>query len=196
MRSRGLTQAEIAELCRRAGVEPPKAPPKYGNKYTYYDGRMLHTVGTDCVPGFRCPICDNPAIKADRSRWFQSRDEALFVAKCDLDLKLGHIRAHARSPIIVLSPGERSERVTYRPDRDVWVTSDPAGAPDRRYEVKGARGMISQQGLMRIKLYRAAVARGEQPPLFVVNKDGEEIDLGQHRRRSAILRRNWMTVRQ
>lgn len=182
-RSNGLTRAQITELYKRAGIEPPKLPPKYGNRWTYYNGKILHTTGSGCapLPPTRCPICTNQAIKLDRVHWYQSRSEARFAAKLDAWLAEGKILRWRRSSAIVLSPAKRREdRVQYKPDFDVW--DDPAGSwqvpfsdnpkPDRRYEAKGALEMVSQQGWVRIKLYRAAVERGEQPPLVLVNGDG------------------------
>lgn len=172
-----FSQAERLRLYQLAGVAPPKAPPKYRSAWTYYNGRILHTTGSGCapLPPERCPICTNPQTKADRKHWYQSRSEARFASKLDMECKLGLIRQWQRSPNLLLVDGLRRDRIRYKPDFDVWVASDPSGPPDRRYEVKGAKAMIAPQSLLRIKLYRAAAARGEQPPLYVVNGDGVEL---------------------
>lgn len=178
-RGAGLTGAQVRALFKRAGLEPPKLPSKYGNVWTYYNGTYLHSTGRDCgpLPVERCPVCGDATIKADRGHWYPSRSEASFAAKLDERVKTGLVIRWSRSKNLTLSEApDRSDRVVYKPDFDVWLKSSNASpVPDVRYEVKGARRMISQQGWLRIKLYRAAVARGEQPPLHLVDGNGNDL---------------------
>lgn len=189
MSSRGFSREEIKRLYALAGLPAPKEPAKYqrfGGGWTYCNEGILHTTARDCgpLPVDRCPICGDSKVKADRPHWYQSRSEARFAWTLDMWLRAERILRWRRGvPIVLSAAAKRVDRITYRPDFEVW--DDPNGSwrtpfdqnprPDRRYEVKGARRMISQQGWLRIKLYRAAVARGEQPPLHLVDGNGNDL---------------------
>lgn len=158
---------------------------KYGARWTFYDGGVVHTTGRDCPrviggevdPG-RCPVCRARTSK-DSARWYPSRYEAKHAARLDAQVRVGTIRGWRRSKSILLVDGPtRKDRVRYKPDFDVFMESDPqGGAPDCRIEVKGSPMAMSRDAFVRIRMYCALVREGKQPPLFVLNGDGVEIDV-------------------
>jgi hypothetical protein len=151
---------------------------KFGSHWTYYNGGPLHTCGRDCIAA-TCPYQLEPHIKTDRVNWYPSRAEATYAQHLDWMKQVGLIIVWARcSSIVVHDAVKRADRITYKPDFDVWEHYPLIPVmPDYRVEVKGSRLAMSRDVSLRIRLYRDLVERGEQPPLRVVNAKGEPIDV-------------------
>jgi hypothetical protein len=153
---------------------------KFGSRATYYDGKTLHSTVRDCLPPgpSQCHICSRRSEHSS-SVWYQSRDEATCASVLDMKLRAGRIRFWRRSKSVLLVDAPRaSDRIRYRPDFDVWITSDPrTDEPDERLEVKGGLAGVAYSGKLKIRLYRDAVRRGDQPPLRVIDNRGHELNL-------------------
>jgi hypothetical protein len=187
-RRAGLSKSQARQLLRKVGVTrgvqgalPGQS--KYGAKWTYFDGQTLHTTGTDCVAPVVCPICSTRKPSMARL-WYPSRAEALCAQRLVARFLRGEIGSWRRSTsIVLLDAPARRDRITYKPDFDVWMplTGDAIPAegrpPDYRIEVKGSSRAMSRDAALRIRMYRALARDGQQPPLVVQDRDGREIDV-------------------
>lgn len=157
---------------------------KYGSKWTYFDGQILHTTGKDCVAPIVCGICSKRS-RANANFWFPSIGEAKYAQSLVFQFNRGEIGGWRRSAsIVVLDGPEKKDRVTYKPDFDVWAAVKEEGgligegkAPDWRVEFKGSKLAMSRDVVLRVRLYRALVREGKQPPLKVIDHTFREISL-------------------
>lgn len=172
-----MTRVIAAGVAQRLGIPLRPSRAKFASSWTYYRHlQQFHTTGRDCPVANPtiCPVCSDAIVKADRAHWYQSRTEALFAQRLDTQQAAGDILRWERGrSVVVLDAKTRHDRLTYKPDFFVTLdvsASAPCG-PHLAIEVKGGRAMIDTASKMRIRLYRALVARGEQPPLKIMRPD-------------------------
>jgi len=100
--------------------------------------------------------------------WYDSRGEAAYAQRLDLLKATGAIRDWRRGGewVLVDAPpgGRRRDRITLRPDFEVWP------APGR-LEVHDFKGVVTAVFRLKAKLWKA---RYPDVPLVIVRADGSE----------------------
>ena len=96
---------------------------------------------------------------------YDSMAEATYARDLDLRMAAGEVAYWHRPAQIVLVPGTRDQRITYRPDFYVVYSDGRA----EHIDVKGAE---TEAFRLRIKLYKRF---GPKVPLRIVGKKGERV---------------------
>jgi Protein of unknown function (DUF1064) len=102
-----------------------------------------------------------------RGEVYDSRGEAEYAARLDLLEAAGAIRAWRRGRVWTLLDGpRRCDRITLRPDFEVWDAVEPGG-----FRCLDCKGVETQAWRLKVRLWRAVYPT---IPLYVTRADGSE----------------------
>jgi Protein of unknown function (DUF1064) len=99
---------------------------------------------------------------------YDSRGEAAYAAHLDRLRAAGEIRGWRRGrEWVLLDAPRRRDRITLRPDFEVWDDAEPGG-----FRVVDFKGVLTREFKLKARLWKAVYPT---VPLYVARADGSEV---------------------
>jgi hypothetical protein len=103
-----------------------------------------------------------------RGQRYDSRGEAEYARRLDALKAAGAIRGWRRGRVwVLLDAPRRRDRITLRPDFEVWDDAEPGG-----FRVVDFKGLLTREFKLKARLWKAVYPT---VPLYVARADGSEV---------------------
>jgi hypothetical protein len=103
-----------------------------------------------------------------RGERYDSRGEAEYARRLDALRAAGAIRDWRRGRVwVLLAAPRRRDRITLRPDFEVWDDAEPGG-----FRVVDFKGVLTREFKLKARLWKAVYPT---VPLYVARADGSEV---------------------